>query len=449
MNAPERRESAVQGWMTANFAVGAGFSAFMALLIPPYVTEVTSDAAAAGVVMAVISLAAILGPVLGTFADRHGAHRAVMTLGVLGMGVGFAAFALASESATFYAVDSIVLGVSVAAVSAVGPVFIVGAGLGRELEARRMTWYSLAMPAGQVAGGALIGIAANAGWSYPARFWIAAAFCGVSGVVTWLTSAGVERRLHLEMYGPTGRPAASDGDPDGERHADDAVAGDGDPEGKQKVSIKSVLWSTFGVFLLVSTLTSVANNGINSQISNIMPNVYGLSESETSSMISLAGLLNIALFIVAGRMMAKRGNVPIYSIGVIMRLVGALGMALVGAMTDSPALLGIAFMQILYQGSPFARLAQPGTAVRFAAFPAGIANGWLIAGSALGGFIGSLIGGAVADAYGFNAVNWMGAIGATLSVVVLVIGIWPKSKETDGGSGSGPADQPSSQPSVA
>ena len=72
-------------WMSSNFAMGAGFSAFMALLIPPYVTEVTSDAAAAGAVMAVISLAAVLGPVLGTFADRHAAHRLVMSLGVLGM----------------------------------------------------------------------------------------------------------------------------------------------------------------------------------------------------------------------------------------------------------------------------------------------------------------------------------------------------------------------------
>lgn len=73
----------LQWWMAANFAAGVGFSAFMALLIPPYVTEVTSDAAAAGVVMAVISLAAVLGPVLGTLADRHAAHRLLMTLGVL------------------------------------------------------------------------------------------------------------------------------------------------------------------------------------------------------------------------------------------------------------------------------------------------------------------------------------------------------------------------------
>ena len=111
--------------------------------------------------------------------------------------------------------------------------------------------------------------------------------------------------------------------------------------------------------------------------------------------------------------------------------VGALGMAVVGLISGSPALLGIAFMQLLYQGSPFARLAQPSTAVRFASFPAGIANGWLIAGSALGGFIGSLLGGVLADRYGFNAVNWMGAVGAGLSVVVLVLGIWPKRSSGD------------------
>jgi MFS family permease len=126
------RPSALQPWMLANVAMGAGFSAFIALLIPPYVTEVTSDASAAGVVMALISLAAILGPVLGTFADRHAAHRLVMSGGVLGLAIGFAAFAFASKSAEFFAIDAIILGVSVAAVSAVGPVFIVGLGLSRD-----------------------------------------------------------------------------------------------------------------------------------------------------------------------------------------------------------------------------------------------------------------------------------------------------------------------------
>ncbi len=415
-------------WMTSNFAMGAGFSAFMALLIPPYVTEVTSDAAAAGAVMAIISLAAVLGPVLGTFADRHGAHRLVMTLGVFGMAVGFAAFALASEDSKFFAIDSLILGVSVAAVAAVGPVFVVGAGLSQRFEAKRMTWYSLAMPAGQVAGGAFIGAAAAAGWSYSNRFWIASVFCLVTGAVTWLTSKEAEQRLHAVMYA-------------GQHSGHDEADSSSEPEApeKPKVPLKAVMFSSFGLFLLVTMLTSVANNGINSQISNIMPNVYGVSEAETSTLISVAGLLNIVLFVVAGKMMASRGKIPTYSLGVIMRFVGALGMALVGLMADAPALLGIAFMQILYQANPFARLAQPGTAVRFATFPAGIANGWLIAGSAFGGFIGSLAGGVLADKYGYNAVSWMGAAGAALSVVVLIFGVWPRASddESDASSGSG------------
>lgn len=400
------RPSALQPWMVANVAMGAGFSAFIALLIPPYVTEVTSDASAAGVVMAVISLAAVLGPVLGTFADRHGAHRLVMSGGVLGLAVGFAAFALASESAEFFAVDAIVLGVSVAAVSAVGPVFIVGLGLSQDVEARRMTGYSLAMPAGQVVGGFLIGAAATAGWSYSARFWLASGCCLLLAIATWFTSKGPEEQLHRVMYAAT----------------DDAST---ESTGAEKVPLRQILVSMFGLFLLISVLTSVANNGINSQISNIMPNVYGISEAETSTLISIAGALNMVLFIPSGRLMAKRGTLPTYSLGVIMRLVGALGMAVVGVISGAPALIAVAFMQLLYQANPFARLAQPGTAVRFATFPAGMANGWLIAGSALGGFAGALLGGVLADAYGFNAVNWMGAAAAAGSIVLLVLGLWP------------------------
>ena len=415
-NDPTERGGMLQWWMAANFAAGAGFSAFMALLIPPYVTEVTGDAAAAGVVMAVISLAAVLGPVIGTLADRHAAHRLLLTGGVAGMAIGFAAFAIASESADFFAVDAIVLGVSIAAVSAVGPVFIVGVGLPVELEARRMTGYSLAMPAGQVVAGALVGWAATAGWSYSARFWLASVFCAALASATWFTAKRPEQDLHRVLYpeGTIAREATDDSERD---------------ERNEKIPLRAVLWSGFGVFLLVGTLSSIANNGINSQISNILPNVYGFSEAETSTLISVAGLLNIALFFPAGRMMAARGATAVYSLGVVMRLVGGLGMAIVGALAENAAILAIGFVQILYQANPFARLAQPGVAVRFAGFPPGIANGWVIAASALGGFAGSAVGGVLADAHGFNAVNWMGAAAAGLSVLVLVVGLAPAARQ--------------------
>jgi predicted MFS family arabinose efflux permease len=282
-----------------------------------------------------------------------------------------------------------------------------------------MTGYSLAMPAGQVVAGALVGWAATAGWSYSARFWLAAVFCGVLGIVTWFATRGPERDLHDVLYAE-GRP--------GEDRDGGASIDGGDGAGAEKIPLRAVLFSGFGVFLLVGTLSSISNNGINSQISNILPNVYGFSEAETSTLISLAGLLNILLFFPAGRLMASRGAVAVYSLGIVMRLVGGLGMALVGLLADNVAILAIGFMQILYQANPFARLAQPGVAVRSATFPPGIANGWVIAASALGGFLGSALGGVLADAYGFNAVNWMGAAAAGASVVVLVVGLLPAAR---------------------
>jgi predicted MFS family arabinose efflux permease len=271
-----------------------------------------------------------------------------------------------------------------------------------------MTGYSLAMPAGQVVGGFLIGAAATAGWSYSARFWLASGCCLLLAIATWFTSKGPEEQFHRVMYATT--------------TTDDETTG---TERVDKVPLRQVLGSMFGLFLLISVLTSMANNGINSQISNIMPNVYGISEAETSTLISVAGALNMVLFIPAGRLMAKRGTMPTYSLGLIMRLVGALGMAVVGLISGAPALIAVAFMQLLYQANPFARLAQPGTAVRFATFPAGMANGWLIAGSALGSFAGALLGGVLADAFGFNAVNWMGAAAAAGSIALLVLWLWP------------------------
>jgi MFS family permease len=76
---------AFEWWMVSSLAIGAGYSAFVALLIPPYVTELSGSAAEAGLVMAVLSLAAILGPVIGSFADRYHAHRLALVSGVFGM----------------------------------------------------------------------------------------------------------------------------------------------------------------------------------------------------------------------------------------------------------------------------------------------------------------------------------------------------------------------------
>lgn len=404
-DAQSAKGSAFEWWMFAFIAAGAGFSAFISLLIPPYVTEATGNASDAGIVMAVISLAAVLGPVLGGFADKYRAHRLVLSLGVLGMAVGFMAYALSAENQGIFALDAILLGVSIAAVNSVGPVFVLGAGLSQALQAKRLTVMNLLQPVGQLIGGVIMTAAASLDFS--TRFWLAAAFMLVCFAVTWFASAAPAKRIAL----PEDKPD--------EHHEVQ----------KQSFGLKQVLISNFGLFLLILLLSSAANNGINAQIANILPNVYGMDQATTSGLISLAGLFNIGLFVVAGSWLARAGGLTVFTAGNVIRFVGALGMAAIGLMAKSPILIAAAFMQILYQSNPFVRLTQPVVAMRFATVPAGQATGWVIAAAAAGSFFGSLIGGWLASAVGYNAINWMAAIAVGGAVLLLFVGLWPAERK--------------------
>jgi predicted MFS family arabinose efflux permease len=398
---PQEKGSAFEWWMFSFIAAGAGWAAFISLLIPPYVTESTGNAADAGIVMAIISLAAVTGPILGGFADKYRAHRLVLSLGVLGMALGFFLYSISAEASALYALDAIVLGVSLAAVNSVGPVFVLGAGLGQALQAKRLTTMNLLQPVGQVIGGAIM--AAAASMSFSNRFWIASAFMLVCFVITWFATAKPAKRIVMAEDKP-----------------DEALA-----ESKKSYGMKQVLISSFGLYLFILILSSIGNNGINAQIANIMPNVYGINAATTSTLISLAGLLNIAFFIVAGTWLGRSSSLPVFTTGNIIRFVGALLMAVIGLMAKSPLLLAAAAMQILYQSNPFVRLTQPVVAMRFATIPAGQASGWVIAAAAAGSFFGSLIGGWLADSVGFNAINWMGAIAVGAAVLLLFFGLWP------------------------
>ena len=97
-----------------HLANGAGYYAFVIQLIPAFVTELTGTAADAGVVMAILGLAAVVGPAVGRFADRHFAHRVVLSLGVLAMSLAFAAYALSAERTALYALEALLLGLGVA-----------------------------------------------------------------------------------------------------------------------------------------------------------------------------------------------------------------------------------------------------------------------------------------------------------------------------------------------
>jgi predicted MFS family arabinose efflux permease len=241
--------------------------------------------------------------------------------------------------------------------------------------------------------------------SYEARFWIAAGVILIIFLIVWPTSA---------------KPAAK---------IQTADSSPGDVQSKSS-GLKQILVSTFGVYLLVLILSSVGNNGINNQIANIFPNVYGIDSATTSALISVAGLLNIIFYIVAGRWMARSGAMPDFTFGTIIRLVGTLGLALLGLLTKNAPLLLVAIsMQLLYQSNAFIRFTQPVLGVRFSTLGPGSASGWVIGAAAIGSFIGSLLGGWLADAVGYNAINWMATIAIGIAMALVIFSLWPAERK--------------------
>jgi predicted MFS family arabinose efflux permease len=397
--------SGFEPWMISNFTTGAALGSFVVLLVPPYVASVTGNPGIAGLAIAVLTVAATAGPAIGGFADSYRCHRLVYTLSMLGIAVGFALFAIPPGIDALHAVNALVLGVAATGQGTLGPAFIVGARLPQQLEARQLTTYNLLYPVGQIAGGALMALAGALGYSE--RFWLSAGFCMVGFAVTVVTVRSPVERLHAVMYGAqTSSPAVqleSEGAP---RHAP---------------GVRQVLGSRFGVFLLIVALSWSTGVGITSQIANIMPNVFGYSSSATAALVSLAGIVSLVAILAAGRWMQRAGPMAAFSVGTAFRLVGAAGMAVLGMTGSLPLLAGGFAIVLMSLGRSITRLAQPALAFQFAPVRAGAALGFLFGAAALGGFVGSLIGGFASAAFGYNAVNWIGA-GAGAAALAILIG---------------------------
>jgi len=94
-----------------------------------------------------------------------------------------------------------------------------------------------------------------------------------------------------------------------------------------------------------------------------------------------------------------------------------------------PVLIVVVAAQILYFSRPFGRLPQPAIGVRFATISAGQATGWIGGAGAIGSFVGALLGGLLADAFGFNSILWMGAISGGIALLLVVFALWPAERK--------------------
>jgi MFS family permease len=345
----------IQLWMSSWIAVGAAQDAALPILVPAYVIAVTGSASYSGAVMGAVMLTGALGPWLGRLADRHHAHRAVLVLGCFGLAAACAAYGASSEVGAILILDAFLLGASISAVSTVAPVFIISAGLSAKLEAGRLTTLNVSQPVGQLILGALLAAAATADVPFADRFYVAGAFLAVVAVVVWFTTSRPARAIH------TSTPSRS-------------TNGDADRRSPGKAK---VLTPEFSIVLGVAFLTSIAYQAVLSQISNILPDVFGFTQTETASLVSTAGLVAIFVFFAAGRMVRVKDAATTTITGVVIRAVAAVGLAVAGATHASPIQLASLLVLLLYASNSFVDHAIYPFGFRSASVPASEASGWV------------------------------------------------------------------------
>ena len=312
-------------WMMSNLALGLAFNCFLPVLLPSFVLSAGGSPTDVWVAMAMAGLFALLGPSIGRFAGRRGAHRLAQVLGMLGMASGLLMLALSPGDSVSIVLAIAVMGVGAAAVTVEAPTFILGTSLPASIQSRQLTWLQLNLDLGKIVGGLLLGVMATGRMSFHIQFWVGGLVMGLLGILVWATSrraAGRIRKAEVTLNAASGSP--------------DTV-----------VPWRTLLLSLFGVPVIAQLLGSVT-----------------MVEVQISTMLTLSGLVGIGLYFLVGRWMHRSGPGLVWAIGHALRGAGGVVLGVLGGLRGAPYLIVLAAFLVLESAPAIVWIAQARSAAR-------------------------------------------------------------------------------------
>jgi predicted MFS family arabinose efflux permease len=198
------------------------------------------------------------------------------------------------------------------------------------------------------------------------------------------------------------------------------------PSLSQFRALRGPLTSGFGIFLLCWFLFSLAVSSFASLYPVLMEHSFNISVARSSLIMSIATALSIPLYNSAGRMVRARGPAAALALGVAGRMIGLFGLAGVGYLHVGWTILPVIFLFGLYQGIwPLLSVASNDLAAGLAPFGEGAAMGLFNAVAAIASACGAILGGKVADMFGFNAVC---LFAGTVAFLALACSMIPQKK---------------------
>jgi MFS family permease len=418
-----QRPAGLEPWFLPPALLAIGTCGVAPMLIPLEVVRIEGRALHVGAVMAAMGAGLVTAPLWSRLAEARRAHRGSMVGGALAMAAALAGFAFAREWHEWVAL-AFLMGAGAAATFTLANVLILERCPRHEQDAA-FGWLQTLLTLGTVLGLVLAGVVTH---------WHLGEGTGFVASAVLALAAAAALRLQVAATASAPAPGGSEAGAVSTAHLESTSLAAASPSTAAAARARSASGPapTSGqragrdggglpfALLLVSWLASLLGvNAVSALYPLLMRQEFHVAPALSSYALAAATFLSLLLFLPAGRLAATRGGLVVLQGGLVIRFLGLASLAWL-AVTPALALPWIAFVPYAAFALVWPLLSVGSTILvtRLGAGTGGAGPGLGSAAAALASLAGPVVGGHVADSFGYQAVWVLAAAGVAVGFVL-------------------------------
>ena len=363
---------------------------------------------------AALNFGALFAPFWGWISDRSRAYRSVFFSGFLLIALGFLGFALMKGRGVWLA-GSFLIGFGTGASNTVASLFVVEFTPAAEWS-RRISWLQTFNAIGCVLG------VAGAGLLRPQLGMLASAFLVVPALIVGgiglpvpggpfhMPTLEVERAQLARLVRRV------------ESVSSFVITHLHSFHFRDLKALRAAFMTGFSVLLASWFFFSLAVSAFFSLYPVLMLKSFGMAVAKSAFLMSVATALSIPLYNIAGSLATRRGPALVLCIGIAVRMIALAGLGLLGLfrLPFSPVLAAMVFYGAFQAIWPLLSVASNDMSAALAPFSEGTAMGLFNAAAAIASASGAIIGGAMADRFGYPSASLLAAAIIAIAFVLVL-----------------------------
>jgi MFS family permease len=381
-----------EAWFLSQGIVGFVNAGGAAFVVAPMIISQGGSPADAGMIVGLLPFVALLSPVFGNLADRFRVHREMVLAGLFALVLASITMSFAEQDLT-YIVGALLFGTGGGLVIVSNLGMLAGSGLDEDAVAKRMGLLQMSLPFGQFTALGISAALLAAGVDLQTLFLLHAAVAGLGIVVMWPLTRGPAERVEAQLDATTEGAASTDG-------------GSG-----RRLGVGAIVFTAFGLFLLINFLSQFGEQIVESQYPNYLGDVFKVEPDIAAVAMAAAVLLSAPLYPVSGRWAANKGPKAPFMVSMAVRTATVAGLAVLsidvgeaGEGVRTLALLLYGLMIVVY---PFFEVNTSLIAAKTSPIGPGGGQGFQGGATQLAGIVGGFTAGWLADQAGYDTLAWV------------------------------------------